>query len=93
MDPGALLAGKRVLATGALSGREGIHDQEPDARMGALRHPRERIEPGHVSTGMTHEQWGTDYGRTMIGRVPMQRPGKPQDLDGLPLRLATDASS
>jgi hypothetical protein len=42
---------------------------------------------------MTHEQWGTDYGRTMIGRVPMQRPGKPQDLDGLPLRLATDASS
>lgn len=51
------------------------------------------IEPGYIRTEMTDEMWDTDYGRAMIKRIPMRRLGRPEELDGALLLLATDASS
>jgi NAD(P)-dependent dehydrogenase (short-subunit alcohol dehydrogenase family) len=51
------------------------------------------IEPGYVRTEMTDEMWETDYGKAMIKRIPMRRLGKPEELDGALLLLATDAGS
>ncbi|MFT3802150.1 MAG: SDR family oxidoreductase [Burkholderiaceae bacterium] len=51
------------------------------------------IEPGYIGTEMTDEMWQTDYGRAMIKRIPMRRLGKPEELNGLFLLLATEAGS
>jgi len=51
------------------------------------------IEPGYIATEMTDEMWETDYGKALIKRIPMRRLGKPEDLDGLFLLLATDAGA
>lgn len=51
------------------------------------------IEPGYISTELTGKLWEQPYGQALIQRIPMRRLGKPQDLDGVLLLLATDASS
>ena len=51
------------------------------------------IEPGYVATEMTDAMWETDYGKALIMRIPMRRLGKPEELDGALLLLATDAGS
>ena len=51
------------------------------------------IEPGYIGTEMTDEMWTTDYGKELIKRIPMRRLGKPEELDGLFLLLATEAGS
>jgi NAD(P)-dependent dehydrogenase (short-subunit alcohol dehydrogenase family) len=51
------------------------------------------IEPGYIRTEMTDEMWETDYGKAMIKRIPMRRLGKPEELDGALLLLATEAGS
>ena len=51
------------------------------------------IEPGYISTEMTDAMWDTAYGEALIQRVPMRRLGKPQELNGLFLLLATEAGS
>lgn len=51
------------------------------------------IEPGYVSTEMTGTMWDTEYGNALIKRIPMRRLGKPEELDGALLLLATDAGS
>mgnify|MGYP000580825954 FL=1 len=51
------------------------------------------IEPGYISTEMTDAMWDTAYGKALIQRVPMRRLGKPQELNGLFLLLATEAGS
>ncbi|MFP3501244.1 SDR family NAD(P)-dependent oxidoreductase [Burkholderia sp. SIMBA_062] len=51
------------------------------------------IEPGYVSTEMTDAMWDTEYGKALIERIPMRRLGKPEELDGALLLLATDAGS
>ncbi|MFT3816088.1 MAG: glucose 1-dehydrogenase [Rubrivivax sp.] len=51
------------------------------------------IEPGYIATEMTDEMWDTDHGKALIKRIPMRRLGKPEELDGLFLLLATDAGS
>ncbi len=51
------------------------------------------IEPGYVRTEMTDELWETDYGKAMIQRIPMRRLGRPEELDGIFLLLATDAGA
>lgn len=51
------------------------------------------IEPGYIATEMTDEMWETDYGKAMIKRIPMRRLGKPEELNGLFLLLATEAGS
>lgn len=51
------------------------------------------IEPGYIGTEMTDGMWESEQGRAMIQRIPMRRLGKPEELDGLLLLLATDAGS
>ena len=51
------------------------------------------IEPGYIGTEMTDAMWDTDYGKALIKRIPMRRLGKPEELNGLFLLLATDAGS
>lgn len=51
------------------------------------------IEPGYIGTEMTDVMWETDYGKALIKRIPMRRLGKPEELNGLFLLLATDAGS
>lgn len=51
------------------------------------------LAPGYISTEMTEEVWDTPVGAALIKRIPMQRLGNPQDLDGALLLLATEASS
>jgi NAD(P)-dependent dehydrogenase (short-subunit alcohol dehydrogenase family) len=51
------------------------------------------IEPGYIGTEMTDAMWETDYGKALIKRIPMRRLGKPEDLDGLFLLLATEAGA
>lgn len=51
------------------------------------------IAPGYISTEMTEAAWDTPQGASLIKRIPMQRLGTPQELDGALLLLATQASS
>jgi NAD(P)-dependent dehydrogenase (short-subunit alcohol dehydrogenase family) len=51
------------------------------------------IEPGYIRTDINEVLWNTDYGKAMIKRIPMRRLGKPEELDGALLLLATEASS
>ncbi len=51
------------------------------------------IEPGYIGTEMTDAMWDTDYGKALIKRIPMRRLGKPEELNGLFLLLATEAGS
>ena len=51
------------------------------------------IEPGYIATEMTDAMWESDYGKALIKRIPMRRLGKPEELNGLFLLLATDAGS
>jgi NAD(P)-dependent dehydrogenase (short-subunit alcohol dehydrogenase family) len=51
------------------------------------------IEPGYIGTEMTDEMWTTDSGKALIQRIPMRRLGKPEELNGLLLLLATEAGS
>jgi NAD(P)-dependent dehydrogenase (short-subunit alcohol dehydrogenase family) len=51
------------------------------------------IEPGYIGTEMTDAMWDTDQGKALIKRIPMRRLGKPEELNGLLLLLATDAGS
>jgi len=51
------------------------------------------IEPGYMHTEMTGALWETGYGRAMIQRIPMRRLGRPEELDGALLLLATDAGA
>ncbi|MCI8853603.1 MAG: SDR family oxidoreductase [Lachnospiraceae bacterium] len=51
------------------------------------------ICPGHISTPLTEPLW-TDPVRSkfLLDRIAMNRPGKPQDLLGIAILLASDAS-
>ena len=51
------------------------------------------IEPGYIGTEMTDGIWETEQGKALIQRIPMRRLGKPEELDGLLLLMATDAGS
>jgi NAD(P)-dependent dehydrogenase (short-subunit alcohol dehydrogenase family) len=51
------------------------------------------LEPGYIRTELTEELWEQPYGVAMIKRIPMRRLGKPEDLDGALLLLATPASA
>lgn len=51
------------------------------------------IEPGYIGTEMTDAMWDTDYGKALIKRIPMRRLGRPDELNGLFLLLATEAGS
>jgi NAD(P)-dependent dehydrogenase (short-subunit alcohol dehydrogenase family) len=48
------------------------------------------ICPGYIETEMNHDLWASEHGRKLINMLPRRRVGKPQDLDGLLLLLASD---
>ena len=64
----------------------------------ALELARHRIRvnalaPGYVETGINREFFESDAGQALIKRVPQRRIGKPEELDGALLLLASDAGS
>lgn len=51
------------------------------------------ICPGYIETELTKPLWANERSRSWIlGRVPMNRPGKPADLVGMAVYLASPAS-
>jgi NAD(P)-dependent dehydrogenase (short-subunit alcohol dehydrogenase family) len=48
--------------------------------------------PGYIETEINREHWQTDAGRKLVDLLPRKRVGKPEDLDGLMLLLASNAS-
>lgn len=64
----------------------------------ALELARHRIRvnalaPGYIETGINREFFAGEAGRAMIGRIPQRRVGRPGELDGALLLLASDAGS
>jgi NAD(P)-dependent dehydrogenase (short-subunit alcohol dehydrogenase family) len=50
------------------------------------------ICPGYIRTEINEHHWETESGRKLIQMLPRKRLGKPEDLDGLLLLLASDQS-
>ena len=51
------------------------------------------LAPGYIKTELNADFFASEAGRAMIRRIPTRRLGKPEDLDGAFLLLATDASA
>ena len=53
------------------------------------------ITPGYMSTEMTKEFFmkKTDMAKIWVSMTPMGRPGEPQELGGIVIYLASEASS
>ncbi|WP_421998729.1 SDR family NAD(P)-dependent oxidoreductase [Reyranella sp.] len=51
------------------------------------------ICPGYIETEMNSDFWKTPAGQRLIDRIPQRRIGKPENLDGALLLLASDAGS
>ncbi len=51
------------------------------------------IAPGYIGTEMTEDFFASPAGHRVISGIPMRRLGKPEDLDGSLLLLASDASN
>jgi len=50
------------------------------------------ICPGYIETEINAEHWKTEAGQKLIGMLPRRRVGKPEDLDGLLVLLASERS-
>ena len=50
------------------------------------------IAPGYIETDMNRDFFASEAGLAMIARIPQRRLGRPADLDGALLLLASDAS-
>lgn len=48
--------------------------------------------PGYISTELNEHHWETEAGKKLIAMTPRKRLGKPEDLDGLLMLLASDRS-
>lgn len=48
--------------------------------------------PGYIATELNEEHWVTDGGQKLVGTLPRKRIGKPEDLDGLVVLLASGES-
>lgn len=48
--------------------------------------------PGYIATELNAEHWSTDGGRKLVSMLPRKRVGKPEDLDGLIVLLASGQS-
>ncbi len=51
------------------------------------------LAPGYIETEINRAFFATEAGRAMIRRIPQRRLGRPEELDGALLLLASDASS
>ncbi|MGB8622747.1 MAG: glucose 1-dehydrogenase [Paracoccaceae bacterium] len=49
--------------------------------------------PGYIETDINRAFFGTEAGQAMIARIPQRRLGRPEDLDGALLLLASDAGA
>ena len=50
------------------------------------------ICPGYIRTELNDHHWDTEGGRKLVQMLPRKRLGKPEDLDGILLLLASDQS-
>jgi len=50
------------------------------------------LAPGYIETDLNREFWASPAGAAMLKRIPQRRLGRPEDLDGALLLLASDAS-
>lgn len=50
------------------------------------------ICPGYIDTAMNHQHWQTEAGQRLLQSLPRKRLGKPEDLDGLLILLASGQS-
>jgi NAD(P)-dependent dehydrogenase (short-subunit alcohol dehydrogenase family) len=48
--------------------------------------------PGYIETEINRDYWQTEGGRKLVGMLPRRRVGRPEDLDGLLLLLASERS-
>ena len=48
--------------------------------------------PGYISTELNEAHWDTEGGQKLVGMLPRKRVGKPEDLDGLIVLLASGQS-
>jgi NAD(P)-dependent dehydrogenase (short-subunit alcohol dehydrogenase family) len=48
--------------------------------------------PGYIETEINRDYWQTDGGRKLVSMLPRRRVGRPEDLDGLLLLLASERS-
>jgi NAD(P)-dependent dehydrogenase (short-subunit alcohol dehydrogenase family) len=48
--------------------------------------------PGYIATELNEEHWTTESGAKLVGMLPRKRVGKPEDLDGLIVLLASGQS-
>lgn len=52
------------------------------------------LTPGHISTKLTAQLWDDQYySKYMLDRIAMARPGYPEDMIGMAVLIASDASS
>ena len=51
------------------------------------------LAPGYIHTDLNSEFWETDAGKALIKRIPQRRLGRPEELDGPLLLLASDYAS
>jgi len=49
--------------------------------------------PGYIETEINRDYWNTEGGQKLLSMLPRRRVGKPEDLDGLVLLLASDRSA
>jgi NAD(P)-dependent dehydrogenase (short-subunit alcohol dehydrogenase family) len=50
------------------------------------------ICPGYIETGINRDYWQTEGGKKLVNMLPRRRVGRPEDLDGLVLLLASEQS-
>ncbi len=48
--------------------------------------------PGYIDTDINHHHWKTEQGEKLVQMLPRKRVGKPEDLDGLVVLLASGQS-
>ncbi len=51
------------------------------------------LAPGYVETDLNREFFASDPGKALVARIPQRRLGRPEDLHGALLLLASDASA
>jgi len=51
------------------------------------------LAPGYIETGINRDFFESDPGKALVKRVPQRRIGRPEELDGALLLLASDAGS